>query len=149
MRVLLFSSFLLFAAACESGPTGPVTETGTLEAGDMTLGSGEFYDIYTFSVREGQWIEMEVTARGFDPYLILTSPDESQSEVDDSEEGDTATTRMAIRAGESGRWIGVVTSYAPGGTGSYTVTYRVSDTAPSGVSSPVLADSTGGETIQV
>lgn len=148
MRALL--PLLLCLAACQSGPTGPVTEAGSLEAGDMTLASGEFYDSFSVNAREGQWIEVEVIADGFDPYLILRSPSEEQSEMDDSEEGDTSTTRMAIRAPESGRWLALVTSYAPGGTGTYTVTYSVSDQAPTGLTpDPASSDSSEAETIDV
>lgn len=96
----------------------------------MTLVSGELFDTYTVTAREGQWIVVEVTADGFDPYLIVRSPSEDQSEVDDSDDGDISTTRMSVRADASGRWSALVTSYEPGESGSYTVTYGVSDTPP-------------------
>ena len=130
LRRLSLVVSLAVAVLAGCGPAGPVTEFGALEDGDPTLTSGEWYDGYAVTAREGQWISVVVTADGFDPYLILQSPGEGQSEVDDSDAGDTTTTRLAVRADASGRWEVVVTSYAPGESGRYTVTYGVSDERP-------------------
>ena len=100
--------------------------------GDMTLQSGEYYDEFSVSAAEGQWIEVEVSAEGFDPYLIVRSPSGSQSDMDDSEAGNTTSTRSVLRADEGGSWDIIVTSYAPGGTGTYSVTYSVADARPGG-----------------
>lgn len=129
MRRLLV---LLALSACQSSPQGPVAEAGALEDGDLQLASGEFFDAFDVRAREGQWIRVEVVAEGFDPYLILRSPTEEQSEVDDSDEADTTRTEMAVRAGESGRWEVLVTSFAPGATGSYRLTTEVTDAPPPG-----------------
>ena len=137
MRLALAAAFLL--AACAPGPTGPTTESGALEDGDMTLSSGEFFDPFTVRVSEGQWISVEVTAEGFDPYLIVRSPSGPQSDTDDSETGNTASTQSVVQATEAGRWDVIVTSYAPGETGSYTVTYEVTDVMPA---SAAATDST-------
>ena len=121
---------LLALGACRPGPQGPLAEDGTLGDGDLQLDTGEFFDAFEVRAREGQWIRVEVAAEGFDPYLILRGPDREQSEVDDSDEGDTTRTEMAVRATESGRWTVVVTSFAPGATGAYRVTAEVTDAAP-------------------
>ncbi len=94
-------------------------------------------------VREGQWITVTVTTDRFDPYLIVRSPGLEQSEIDDAG-SDTGATRMSVRAGESGRWEVLVTSYAPGETGDYTLTYHVTDAAPADAVAP-----DAGETITV
>lgn len=134
MRLPLFA--LVGLAACSSAPSGPVTESGSLEVGDMTLQSGEYYDEFSVSAAEGQWIEVEVSAEGFDPYLIVRSPSGSQSDMDDSEAGNTTSTRSVLRADEGGSWDIIVTSYAPGGTGTYSVTYSVADAMPPGADAP-------------
>ena len=137
----------LFVSGCGSAPEGPVTETGALEAGDLSLASGELYDSYPLTAREGQWITVTVTTDRFDPYLILRSPSQEQSEIDDSQ-SDPTTTRMSVRAGESGRWEALVTSFAPGETGAYTVTYHVTDAAPPDAVTPDTAPGSG-ETLTV
>lgn len=142
MRLILLG--LLALAACQPGPSGPVTETGALEPGDLQLASGEFYDGFSIQAREGQWIRVEVVADGFDPYLILRSPAEEQSEVDDSDASDTSRTQIAVRAGESGQWVALVTSFAPASTGTYSVTIGVTDEPPVGV-----VDDSQGPTIEV
>lgn len=128
-------------AACSSASDGPVTEAGSLDASDRTLQSGEYFDQYRVTASEDQWIRVEVTAEAFDPYLIVRSPSGVQSDVDDSESGNTTTTTSVIRASEGGRWDVIVTSYAPGGTGSYSVTYEVTDVMPEGAA-PRGPDST-------
>ncbi len=135
---------LMALAACQPGPSGPVTETGALEPGDLRLASGEFYDGFSIQAREGQWIRVEVVAEGFDPYLILRSPAEEQSEVDDSDESDTRRTEIAVRATESGQWVALVTSFAPAATGTYSATIEVTDQAPVGA-----VDASQGPTIEV
>ena len=134
---------VLAVAGCSSAPSDPVSATGSLEAGDASLASGEFYDEYPLMAREGQWITVTVTTDRFDPYLIVRSPSQEQSEIDDAG-GDAGTTRMSVRAGESGRWEVLVTSYAPGETGDYTVTYHVTDSAPAEAVAPG-----SGETLTV
>ena len=141
MRLLLLG--LLALAACQTGAPGPITETGALEDDDLQLTSGELYDGFEVQAREGQWIRVAVVADGFDPYLIVRSPTEQQSEVDDSDEGDTRRTELAVRATESGRWTALVTSFAPGSTGTYSVTIEVTDEAPAGL------DDGRGPTIEV
>lgn len=129
-------ALLLAVAACSPGPAGPTTQSGTLEVGDMTLRSGEFFDPYAVRVTEGQWITVAVSTEGFDPYLIVRSPSGVQSEVDDSATGNTTSTQSVLRASEAGRWDVLVTSYAPGETGAYTVTIEVTDERPPGALTP-------------
>lgn len=112
-----------------------MTESGTLELGDLTLTSGEYYDSYTVSADEGEWLSVNVVANGFDPYLIIQTPSGEQSDLDDSEESNTTSVQTVLRAQESGTWDINVTSYEPGETGTYDITYEVSDTAPAGAAS--------------
>ncbi len=128
MRPLLFA--LLLLTTCQSGPAGPVTEAGVLEASDQTLPSGEYIDSYVFSMERGEWLSVQVDALGLDPYLIVIGPSAQQSDLDDSEEGNTAQTRMVLQADETGTWDLRVTSFAPGETGTYTLTYEVTTAPP-------------------
>ena len=123
-------ALLVFAAACQPATHAPVSKDGRLESGDATLTSGEFYDRFHIDVRQGQWIAVEVTADGFDPYLILSGPSDEQTEVDDSDPHNLRTTRLAVRVTASGRWQALVTSHAPGETGRYTLTYHITDAPP-------------------
>ncbi|WP_412063160.1 hypothetical protein [Rubrivirga sp. IMCC45206] len=104
--------------------------TGTLQDGDDTLVSGEFLDPYEVIAREGQWIRAQVLSGDFDPYLMVLSPTGDQTEVDDSAAGNTSMTKAVLEATEAGKWTIVVTSFAPGETGDYELTFDVLDTRP-------------------
>lgn len=142
---------LFVFCACEPAPTGPISESGDLGLGDLTLSSGEYYDSYPISVGENQWLSVNVVADGFDPYLIIRTPSGNQSELDDSEESNLTSVQTVIRAQEGGTWDVAVTSYEPGETGSYTMTYEISDTAPAGAASSTapeaVSDDGGAETV--
>lgn len=128
MRTLLLLAGALTLAACSSTPDGPVTEDGRLENGDATLTSGEFQDTHSVQLNEGQWLRVTLRSTDFDPYLIVRFPNRQQSDRDDSTPGDTTSVSMALRAEESGTYEILVTTYRPGATGAYTLTYEVSDT---------------------
>ncbi len=133
--VLVVTALLSFAACQPAAPAGPVTESGVLELGDITLASGEYYDEYSVSAQTDQWLTVKVDAEGFDPYLIVLLPDGERSEIDDSEEANTTSVETVVRATSAGTHDIVVTSYEPGESGSYQITYEVSDTAPAGATS--------------
>lgn len=131
MRALAFTlvaSGLL--AACNSAPDGPVTETGELATGDLTLNGGEFYDRYTVRLKEGQWLKMDLRSTGFDPYLVLRTPGGEQSDMDDSTPGDTTHVELIHHATAAGQFEVIATSYASGETGAYTLVYEVTDAEP-------------------
>ncbi|GAB5537838.1 MAG: hypothetical protein Rubg2KO_40870 [Rubricoccaceae bacterium] len=72
VRSTLVLAFALTLAACQpAAPEGPVTEGGDLDLGDLTLQSGEYYDIYTVRMQEDQWLSVNIQSSDFDPYLIL------------------------------------------------------------------------------
>ena len=66
----------------------------------------------------GQRLTLDLTADGFDPYLMLISPGGNQEENDDFE-GSTSHSRIETTLTESGNYRVIVTSYATGETGSY------------------------------
>jgi len=108
----------------------PTEEQGTLAEGDETLQSGEYMDSYEVLVREGQWLRAEVLSGDFDPYFIILDPTGDQTDVDDSSQGNRSMTKAITQASEGGEWRIVVTSYEPGESGDYTLTYEVLDERP-------------------
>ena len=113
-----------------AGPAPPTEVTGQLLGGDETLRTGEFMDRHEVLAREGQWIRAELISGDFDPYLIVLSPTGDQEDVDDSQEGNLSATKSVVRVSESGEWTIAVTTYEPGESGSYTLTYEVLDARP-------------------
>lgn len=93
------------------------TVAGTLGSGDETLSSGEYVDTYSFAGRRGQRVAVELTSSAFDAYTILRSPSGEQSDNDDGQDG--TDSRLDTVLSEDGDYQVMVTSYAPGETGSY------------------------------
>lgn len=123
-------------SACTSAPEGPVTETGELATGDLTLTGGELQDTFPVRASDGQWIKVDLRSTAFDPYLILRTPDEQQSENDDASEDDTEHSQVIYQAVQGGQFQIIVTSYESGESGAYTLTYEVTDTQPAGSTPP-------------
>lgn len=125
-------------------PTGATSlnESGTLQSGDETLGSGEYIDSYTFEGLPGERVDIELTSSDFDTYLILVTPSYEQIENDDA---DGSTSRSFIQADltEAGMYRVVVTSYAPGEQGAYRLTMNpagaAAGNAPASGGSPPVA----------
>lgn len=142
LRFALALTLLLFTGCSDSSdspadtasdvPTidPPTEEQGTLADGDETLQSGEYMDAYEVLVREGQWLRAEVLSGDFDPYFIILDPTGNQTDVDDSSLGNRSMTKAITQASEGGEWRIVVTSYEPGESGDYTLTYEVLDERP-------------------
>lgn len=93
------------------------TVAGTLGSGDETLSSGEYVDTYSFTGRRGQRVAVELTSSAFDAYTILRTPSGEQQENDDGQDG--TDSRLDTVLSEDGDYRVMVTSYAPGETGSY------------------------------
>lgn len=105
----------------------PRTESGSLAAGDDTLRTGEFADLYTFAGTPGETLVATLSSSDFDPYLIVRGPDEDRRENDDLE-GRPGESEVEMTLTESGEYRVIVTSYAPGETGSYSL--RIDRGAP-------------------
>lgn len=140
-RTLLLLAAAL--AACGGAPDDPATladiavpepdvVTGTLEAGDETLQSGEYADVHEVVARAGQFIRAEVVSGDFDPYLLVLDPTGEQTDVDDSTRGNTTMTEAILPVSEGGEWTVVVTTYEPGETGGYELSLEVLDELPEG-----------------
>ncbi len=93
------------------------TVGGALQSGDETLDTGEFVDTFTFDGRSGQRISAELTSAAFDAYIILRTPSGEQLANDDGDSG--TDSRLDTLLTEDGEYQVMVTSYAPGESGSY------------------------------
>ncbi len=106
--------------AVQAGEEATFELAGDLASGDLTLErTGEFYDETTFPAAAGQVIVVELRSTQFDPYLILISPSGESWDNDDWQD-DRSLSRLQVTADADGQWRALVTSYAPGETGSYT-----------------------------
>ena len=113
------------AVSTPSGPppggAGPTERQGTLQAGDETLPSGEFFDAYTFDWAAGSSVDVRVSSTALDPYVIVTGPGGYSEQNDDLSQGDR-TAGLTVRAAQGGQYRVLATSYQPGETGDYRVT---------------------------
>ncbi|HWQ87155.1 caspase family protein [Brevundimonas sp.] len=105
-------------ASANGGITIGQTVSGSLDAGDDTLDSGEYVDNFRFTGRRGQRVAVELTSSAFDAYTILRTPSGEQQENDDARDGGHDS-RLDTVLAEDGEYEVMVTSYAPGETGSY------------------------------
>lgn len=95
------------------------SRSGTLAAGDRRLGSGEYFDTYTFQARAGDRFVIEMISGQFDPYVGVAGPGGFSEEIDDGGEG--TNSRLAFAAPATGTYTITATSFRPGETGSYTL----------------------------
>jgi hypothetical protein len=109
-----------------STPSGPRVERGNLAAGDETLGTGEYLDVYTFEGTPGQQVRVDVSSSDFDTYLIVTGPNDLQEDNDDVE-GAAGHSIIELDLADSGTYSAIVTSYAAGETGDYELVIEYGD----------------------
>ena len=116
-------------ASANGGITIGQTVSGSLDAGDDTLDSGEYVDNFRFTGRRGQRVAVELTSSAFDAYTILRTPSGDQQENDDARDGGHDS-RLDTVLAEDGEYEVMVTSYAPGETGSYRFSVSPSQGSP-------------------
>jgi hypothetical protein len=116
-------------ASADGGITIGQTVSGSLDAGDETLDSGEYVDNFRFTGRRGQRVAVELTSSAFDAYTILRTPSGDQQENDDARDGGHDS-RLDTVLAEDGEYEVMVTSYAPGETGSYRFSVSPSQGSP-------------------
>lgn len=104
-------------------------QQGNLASGDERLGSGEFFDGFTFQGRRGQRIAISVESGAFDTYAILNTPSGAQIDNDDREPGNTNALIERVLP-EDGEYRLMVTSYRPGETGTYALSVAESAGPP-------------------
>lgn len=102
-----------------AAPAGPGTvRTGALAPGDTTLQTGELSDSYEFTWTAGQRVRLDLASE-FDNYLILRAPSGAQVDNDDTNGLNAAIDQVLT---ESGVYTVIVTTYASGQSGPYTLT---------------------------
>ena len=134
---LALPAILFCASACAQ------SHSGTLGPGDPTLNQGEYYDDYTVDVRAGDWLEVDMTSDDFDTYVIAVAPS-GDDEQNDDYEGNTRRSHLRFRAGESGPYRIVATSYAGGERGAYRLSIDAGRGARGVLPAGLLGDRVGG-----
>lgn len=126
------TSFLFALLLAAASGAAAQTYTGRLAAGDGTLNSGEYRDEYRVEAAVGQRVSATVTSGDFDTYVLLISPSGEQAENDDCTDGDTGRSCATFTADVAGAIRVLVTSYAVGETGDYTLTLSTSGAGNAG-----------------
>jgi hypothetical protein len=106
------------AAPLTADAVAPRVERGSLAAGDQTLKTGEYMDLYTFEGTPGQRLTLDVASRAFDTYLILIRPSGESRENDDAS-GRPGHSLIEMDLTEGGTYKAIVTSFKKGSTGDY------------------------------
>ncbi len=97
--------------------------SGTLDASDSTISSGEYAEVLTFTGKAGQRWVADLRSSDFDPFLILRAPDGSQVTNDDFEGAQDRSLLDSVLTVD-GEHLLVVTTYRPGQTGTYDLTLQ-------------------------
>ncbi len=121
------------AYALSLDPDGPSTNTavagstlasgaetdGQLDSSDAALGTGEFFEVHQYAGHAGERLRLSLRSDAFDTYLMLRGPNTSH---DNDNAGDGSTNSLIeATIPEDGAYRVVVTSYAAGETGSYSL----------------------------
>lgn len=94
--------------------------SGTLQAGDATLDSGEYIDSWTLTGRRGQQLDIRLTSSAFDPYVAITGPGGfSDFNDDDASVEGARDSRLLVTLPTDGAYTVTATSYAAGERGAY------------------------------
>lgn len=112
-------------------PTAPIrtgqTVAGTLAASDPRLEADEtFYDLYRFTGRAGQRVEIVMASPHFDAYLTLGRMEAGELRVVESDDDGAGGNNARVRAtlDESGEYVIRANSLEEGETGAYTLSLR-------------------------
>lgn len=109
--------------------------TGSLDASDRRLDSGEFYDLYTLTGTPGTPLALRMRSEGFDTLLATFDADQFEARNDDDAIGNTTDSRIELLVPASGTLTVAASSYAAGATGRYTLVAEPS-TARGGLIDP-------------
>lgn len=105
--------------------------SGRLARDDAQI-AGKYLDRYRFTARRGQRIRASLTSPEFDTVLAIEGPDGSTNSSDDTRRAGRVSTDSLIDAvmAEDGDYILTVTSYRPGTTGKYHLSFQDSPGNP-------------------
>ena len=99
------------------------TRVGTLTAEDPQLEDGEYYHAWVFNGRADDRIVVSLHSTAFDGYLAIFTADGEWEEQDDDSGGESDA-RLDVTLPATGRYAIVVTSYAGGEMGEYSLSVR-------------------------
>ncbi|MBP0017243.1 MAG: trypsin-like peptidase domain-containing protein [Cyanobacteria bacterium SBLK] len=98
---------------------------GSLERSDNMLSADRsFFDAYIFDARAGMRVDIQMSSRDIDPFLILVAPDGSPVAQDD-DGGGGRNARIQATLPIDGKYFLVANSYQPGEMGNYNLQARV------------------------
>ncbi len=100
-----------------------VQRDGALAQGDSDL-QGRFADSYDFQWTSGQRIQLALESSAFDTVLAVRTPSGRVMQNDDADPSQNTNSALAVDVNESGRYSVIVTSYAAGNTGAYSLRVR-------------------------
>ena len=102
--------------------------SGTLDEGDQMDADGSYYDVYSFSGRQGDRVEITMTSSALDSYLEVGEPaaggDEFFAEYSDDDSGENLDSRIRITLPRTGEYHVRAMSLYPEETGEYTIALR-------------------------
>ncbi len=86
---------------------------------------GRYYHDFTLEAEEDRLLSVSLTSDLFDPYLEIYTP--SGRELSDDDSGGEGNAFLEFEASESGVYRVRVTTFGPGGLGTYSVSYEESE----------------------
>lgn len=92
---------------------------GQLAAGDSTLQSGEFFDVYTLTADPGTQLVLDMQSAAVDTYLAAFGSGGYEVSNDDASGGGGTNSRLDVTVPDTGVLTVAATSYAGGETGPY------------------------------
>ena len=105
-------------------PPKPLSLNGSPISGRLSSGSNvlpvdnSFFDLYAFQGKAGQQVQIDMTSRQIDSYLILIAPNGRELAQDD-DSGGGANARIVATLPDSGTYLLMANSYQAGQAGTY------------------------------
>lgn len=144
LRVTLLTLGLIGAAmpaiAQDSGamPTPTPLEPGRPQSDTLTSGGPRlvehdmYYDLYSFSGRAGERVQIDLRSDAFDPYLELgrLGADGRFTMIAENDDADGLNSRIVQELPESGDYLVRARTVGAGGTGAFTIELRRLGDAP-------------------
>lgn len=102
-------------------PNGQLIDGELTESSNILPSDNSYFNAYRFEGKAGQQILIEMTSRNFDAYLILISPEATDTIQSDYRGGRTAASTVSITTvlPKDGTYLVLTNSANPGATGRY------------------------------
>lgn len=113
------------------------TLNGSITSNDVQTAAGDYVDAFFFNGVQGETAQARVTSTAFDPLVILNRNSGALVAVDDNGGGGLTAQITQVLPG-TGVYVVLVTPFAPGRTGDYTLT--LTRNPSSAVGSAALAE---------